>query len=409
VLDTAKEPLVKSTFAIVADGVPVSEIKEKRFKEIADCGFTVVLSWHPGTKDFCKHILDLCDIFGLKALIRDARINDELATKPDYEKILDDIVADYSDHPALLGYFIRDEPSANLFPLLGKITRYLLQKDPTHLPYINLPPDIEEPRFLGMETYEAYVKRFIEETKPQVMSWDHYPLLQDGSIRSGYFTNMELLRKFSLAIDVPLWQWILCVPHYFYADPKEADLRWQIYTTLAYGGKGILYFTYWTGYGTTGNAIIDPFGYQTEKYSIARRINLEVKALAPTLLKLKSVGVYHWPLYPAQVPYGTHRLPGNTLVKSIAGGDFVIGEFKDNEGFDYFMIVNNSRTSSVLSEILLDASVDKVVEIEKLSGAEVEVPISRVGDTVRLYRDVFYHSPQWFAPGDGKLFKVYKR
>jgi hypothetical protein len=219
---------------------------------------------------------------------------------------------------------------------------------------------------------------------------------------------METLRRFALEIDAPLWQWILCVPHYFYKDPTEADLRWQIYTTLAYGGKGILYFTYWTGYGATGNAIIDPFGYPSEKYPIARRINLEVKALAQTLLRLRSVGVYHWPLYPLSVPYGTRRLPGDALIKSIRGGEFVIGEFKDNEGFDYFMVVNNCLTRTVLADIRLTPPIDKVVEIEKIHGTEKEVPLSKDGDAIRLYRDVPYHSPQWFAPGDGRLFKIFR-
>ena len=28
-------------------------------------------------------------------------------------------------------------------------------------------------------------------------------------------------------------------------DPSEAQLRWQAFTALAYGAKGILYFVYW--------------------------------------------------------------------------------------------------------------------------------------------------------------------
>ena len=28
-------------------------------------------------------------------------------------------------------------------------------------------------------------------------------------------------------------------------DPTEAQIRWQVFTSLAYGAKGVLYFTNW--------------------------------------------------------------------------------------------------------------------------------------------------------------------
>jgi hypothetical protein len=30
-------------------------------------------------------------------------------------------------------------------------------------------------------------------------------------------------------------------PNFNYRDPSPADLRWQVYATLAYGGQGIFY------------------------------------------------------------------------------------------------------------------------------------------------------------------------
>eukprot|EP01050_Picozoa_sp_SAG11_P011400 SAG11_NODE_1206_length_5528_cov_20.313502_6_plen_49_part_00 len=32
-------------------------------------------------------------------------------------------------------------------------------------------------------------------------------------------------------------------------DVSEAELRWQIYTSLAIGARGVLYFCYWTPNG----------------------------------------------------------------------------------------------------------------------------------------------------------------
>ena len=73
-------------------------------------------------------------------------------------------------------------------------------------------------------------------------------------------------------------QIILVTPHGNYRNPNEAELRWQVYTTLCYGATGISYFTYWGPRQWTGNIIDD--GKRTPHYAMVRRINRCVKALA---------------------------------------------------------------------------------------------------------------------------------
>lgn len=63
--------------------------------------------------------------------------------------------------------------------------------------------------------------------------------------RPEYFENLEIIRRQALRVGVPFWNVILATPHFSYRDPSPADMRWQAYTTLAYGGKGLAYFTYW--------------------------------------------------------------------------------------------------------------------------------------------------------------------
>ena len=40
---------------------------------------------------------------------------------------------------------------------------------------------------------------------------------------------------------------VLSVAHFSYREPNAADLRFEAYTTLAYGGRGLSYFTYTVG------------------------------------------------------------------------------------------------------------------------------------------------------------------
>ena len=68
-------------------------------------------------------------------------------------------------------------------------------------------------------------------------------------------------------------------------DISEAELRWQAYTSLAIGSKGVLYFCYWTPPGDDfkrGQAIMTPtpgkppnIGDQSpgHKYLMVQRIN----------------------------------------------------------------------------------------------------------------------------------------
>ena len=48
-----------------------------------------------------------------------------------------------------------------------------------------------------------------------------------------------------MRVDVPFWNFF-GVQHVFYGepDPTEAQVRWQAFTSLAFGAKGLLYFCY---------------------------------------------------------------------------------------------------------------------------------------------------------------------
>jgi hypothetical protein len=83
-----------------------------------------------------------------------------------------------------------------------------------------------------------------------------------------------------------------------------------------------------------------------------RRVNNQIHALAPTLKGLKSTGVYHYP----DVPQECRSLSESGLVQSIemtqrnivlpVQGRFLIGEFVDDAGRPYLMLVNKDLNNS---------------------------------------------------------------
>ena len=372
-----------------------TEFTQQRFTEVAGANFTVAMIGGD-TPETNKQALDFCQTCGIKGLVIDSRIQLRSRYSRRSSGNLDAVLADYSKHPALWGYYIVDEPSSSRFNGIGNVSRYLLGKDPKRIPFVNLFPTYATNKQLGAFSYEQHIDEFCRVVQPKLISYDHYALMADGSVRPDYFANLEIVRRQSIKHAIPFSFILLSVPHGPYKDVTEADIRWQAFTALAYGARGIMYFTYMTpndpawGYH---DAIIGSSGKPSAKYEIAKRINGEIRKLGPTLLRLKTVAVYHT----APVPDGSKLLPEDGLISGIKGGQFVIGQFDSDDGLRYAMIVNRSLTLPARATIAFSQKVD-LREVSPASGRERAAIVSdRDGTCV------------WnaaFAPGQGRLVRI---
>jgi hypothetical protein len=390
-------------------GPPKAETTLKRYQEIAECGFTVAMppadvvnQAERADVQTNKKILDLCKQTGLKAILFDDRLFlAKQPNAPDRARNLDGVLADFADHPALAGYFLADEPFAGDFPHLGAVSQYLRQKDPKRIPFINLMPNYASPQQLGTKTYDEHVRQFIKTVRPALVCWDHYALF-DGRFGKGerpeYFDNLETVCRQVTEAGLPFAQIILCVPHLGYRDPSEADLRWQVFTTLAYGAKGVLYFTYWTPFAPAEkqlgfrDAIINEKGERTPKYDQVKRLNARVRALAPTLLKLRSVAAYHTD----PVPQGAQQLDPTGPVAKAAGGELLVGWLKDDKN-DYLFLVNRSLKKKSSAQITLTKPAREVEEMSQ----------DKAGETQKANFDSAKGLLETsLEPGEGRLFVV---
>ena len=59
---------------------------------------------------------------------------------------------------------------------------------------MNLFPNYASAEQLGSTTYREHLERFVETCHPTVLSYDHYALMDDGSLRNGYWQNLEQMR-----------------------------------------------------------------------------------------------------------------------------------------------------------------------------------------------------------------------
>lgn len=320
-------------------GPPEAFITLERFREIKAAGFTHVMPpCGATTVEINRHILGLCAVVGLKAFIADARMPLRITGEPNAKERLAAIVQDYQGYGALAGYFIADEPGAGAFAGLGEVVAYLRQSDPAHQAYINLLPNYANAEQLGTPTYEQHVRQFAQAVQPFVLSYDHYHFTQhgDGPL---FFKNLDAMRKVAGELHIPFWQIVLCVQHGPYRNLTEGELNYEAMQTLVYGGKGLLWFTYWQPNDpsfTWQHAMINGDGSHDPHYAMVQRVNSALQALGTELLQADSLLVFQTGTLP---PGGTPR-PANAPVGIIGNSNLSSGLFDDHKNHTLALISN---------------------------------------------------------------------
>ncbi len=355
---------------------------EQRYQEIADANFTVVI----GTPAIAPaEQLRLCERFGLRAVIEAGN------------------ASPLPDGPACWGYQLVDEPNASQFADLARRAAAIREERPGRFGYVNLFPNYASREQLGTDTYEEHVRRFVREVKPAVLSMDHYPLMRpDRDGREAYCENLELFRRVSLEAGIPHWNFFYSMPFNDRLDPTEAQIRWQIFTSIAYGSRGVLYFCYWTpgkGNGGTGEfpkggALITAEGRKTRHYDEARRINAELRHLGPTLMRLRSTGVARVRTDAAPGTGGS-GIPRLVSVKGDPAAELIVGTFTHDDGRRAIVLVNHSYSHTAWPTVTFDVETTRIEEVSKSDGTLAPV----VDDSPELAGLQLS-----FGPGDGRLF-----
>jgi len=351
-------------------------------KRMSDCGLTVAGFVSPAALDACRDV-------GLKAIVDDARSSryDWMKVDPAVARTnVEAMVKEVKDHPAVFGYLLRDEPSAAMFPGLAAVADAIQEFHPGAWPYINLFPNYAEPDQMAAPDYEAYVRKFVEVCKPPILSYDHYALYEHGRLRPTYFANLETLRRAGLEHGLPFWNIILTTAHFDYREATPADIRFQVFTSLAYGAKGIAYFTYFSPkIGNFRLGPIDQFGNETPTWAMLREVNLQVARLAPTLLKLKSDAVYHF----GEVPTDGRGPADDSLVEAVEG-PMLVGDFTHEDGSRWAMIVNRSFTDSIACRPAPRVEGTTLEQVSPFTGRLEPYDGERI----------------WLAPGQGVLLRL---
>jgi len=281
------------------------------------------------------------------------------------EELLKSMVAGQGiDSSRIVGYSLKDEPLVGDYPGLSEAVEYVYKNDDRGaIPIMDFRPNWSVPYKRWNMTYETYFERFLDEVHPSMTLNCHYAVMRDGSTRPVYYANIEYFRKKSLEYDIGFMGFPLITAHKFpnnpnidYRMPSESDIRWMVYTYLAYGAQGIWWYNWRIRDDRFMTSIIDgDSGEPTRYYPIVQDLNSEIQDIGQTLLSLRSTGVYH---LGENTPPGTTRFADGCIpsLLGLSGDDFIAGVFEHaddpNDDSVYVMFVNKRHEADTVPQDL---------------------------------------------------------
>ena len=364
--DAPKKPWRFSGFPISAWWGPPGTATQADFQAYKDAGFTL----HATNMDtgFDQALLYV-EAVGLKSLTLRQGGGFELPPRADPNPP--------TNRDSIVGWVTGDEPNgdAAVIPAITEVNR-LMRDDPTRWTFFNmLPPNLQVP------PGTAGVIDAAARNGMPIVSYDDYVILEDGSeLTAQFYRNLGTVRAATLKNKVPFWAFAVTVAHTGYAGkyrrPSESDLRWMQYSNLAYGAKGLFYFTYWGASSLDAFshvAIVSNTGEKSELYDMVSALNHAVLGVGDTLLQLTSVDVVHTRPPPGQTAFAE----GARWIQDVQAQDALIGFFEDASGTPYALVVNKvhgkDKSAAAAADTLkltFDPTVRSVDALSWLDGAK---------------------------------------
>ncbi len=201
------------------------------------------------------------------------------------------------------------------------------------------PWDLAYRAFYGLGLYDLMVDTWLTEGAPRTLIFDNYPFRQ-SSDASDYFWNLALVRDRALARRTPFMGYVQSVRWEGVRAPTASELRWNAFTTLAFGASGIAYFTYWDPVFAGiafDHALVNSDGTHGDLFEPGAVLNRELHALGRVLGSARSDGVF---VSGPSIPAGLGQLPLDAPVQVKSAGAWLTGLFTLPDGRRAALVVN---------------------------------------------------------------------
>lgn len=358
---------------------------------------------------FIRRMLDAAEAVGVKQLIRDYTLNGILKNSQitDEEAVAAarEAVSYYIDEPALFGHLIEDEPILSEMPESRLALKRYKMAFPELTGLVNLCPIIGQAKDFTDENwdetqctaYEYYIDSFLEDNDfTDYVSYDHYPLFGSNdtgrtSLEPTFLYAMDIVGRRAKASGKEMWTYLQSIGYGAVnrIPVSVGDISFQAYSFMAYGGKMISWFCYWSPVRFDGlthftEAMIELDGTKTAVYDYVRTVNEEIRSFDDIYLNFEWEGVM------TKIGRENKMMENdnfayieNTVLKSheriselSCEQDTLVGVFKDGDGRDGFMIVNftdpGENLGSEVSVTFNDAEFAVVVQNGQMQTATLD-------------------------------------
>jgi hypothetical protein len=288
----------------------------------------------------------------------------------------------------LEGWLLGDEiPEPNIAEY-AEVADYIRTIDPNRIIYAGLG-----------SSGEPYIDSIVNTIEPDAVIHGWYPfanpaVLPGIDFMDGHYTELEIIRRKALEYGLPYFYYIQSFADHdggtpYRYLPSESQLRFDLFTKLAFGVKGFIYYVFDF---TQGGSLIDDALYNSNTnttsalYAPAVTANAEVLNLGNSLRFLESTDVRFvkgQPANPAPTALtlwtagagGDTHLQNIQIVEQGTGKDALIGFFEDDAGQKYFMLTNvyqdqalSAAAATLNFNLTFDASVSTVWRLRRDTG-----------------------------------------
>lgn len=397
----SEKGVVFSAYASPTNNGKLDDTVEEAYKKMAEAGFTKAIALNEGnsskegkdTYDTIKKrsvaaeeealiALKFAEKYGIKYWVRDwsfyglGRNFEDITKKEQFEKIISTMFSKdnkYIQSPAYGGNFGFDEPNVQELQTIAWQAEYFNKYVKENglnggELYVNLNPayvaDNSDVLSVNKDyTYRQYVDYYFENVSKYLgyVSWDYYPFKNNGTenfVRDTYYYNLELMALKAKEYDCELRTFVQAKGDFTGMRPLDniGDLRFQIYSGMAFGVREFIYYTYSSSVGETNATANDGYslynmknGEYTWVYDAAKQVNNEVHQMedaymaydwAGTMFKNADEMVDNQLFANLTSPLEKHdRLEIKSCTQDVMAGVFTAKD-KNNSAKDAFMLVN---------------------------------------------------------------------
>ena len=381
------------------------QTEDEGLKGIADCGFSMPAFIGERNMETCKDL-------GFRYVLLDLGMRGDFTTITDEEadEFVSQMVASTKDDPMVLGYYVTDEPGAKKFPGLAKIVAAIKKHAPGKLAYINLFPSYASTIGANVDsqlqtyTFTEYLERYVQEVKPQFISYDNYQVEYSEDMTKEdranvYWRDIIEIRRVALKYNLPWWNIVSSLAiREVSSPPSVSRIAFQAYTSLAAGANGLGWFLFYSVGDSNSEFDFGPIDKNHERtitWNFLRDVNEQTVTLGKILNKFRSTNIWFsqptdlLPANPGDLLNGVNIAYQEEITDVAGTPSVMVGEFQAKEGTQKaVMVVNLDFGRSITASLDLKDS-GTIQAVNPVTGTTY-APRQR----------------EWILPGHGLLFLI---